>query len=127
MLNKFYVIPLSVIRLRSAIAILDQNHYRNWDQQYKLVLQAAFAVSDIKNNSIYQVFYDVRAIIHHTVVSIVAINIIYISDKCLNSQIKRLWNKKSLVMVYSYQFPSWVFLAPCKITSLFTPKWKEWS
>ncbi len=31
--NRFYVMPLVSIRRRSAITILDQNHYRNWDQQ----------------------------------------------------------------------------------------------
>jgi hypothetical protein len=59
-------------------------------------IQAAFVVDDLKNNSIYQLSYEVRAIAPHIVFSIVASKTIYISDKCLNSQIKKLLNKKVL-------------------------------
>ena len=89
MVNRFYVISLVTIRLISAIAILNRNHYRNLGQQEKLVLQAAFIVNHIKSNNLCQLFYDFRAIIFHIVVSIVASNTICISDKCLNSQIKK--------------------------------------
>ena len=94
MVNRFYVIPLVAIRLRSAIAILDQNYCRNLGQQEKLVLPATFIVNHIESNNICQLFYDIWAIIYHIVVSLVASSTIYNSDKCLNSQIKKLSNKK---------------------------------
>ncbi len=94
MVIRFCVIPLVVIRLRSTIAILDKNQYRNLGKQEKVVLQATFIVKDIKNNNMCQHFYEIRAIIYHIVVSLLAINTIYISDKYLNSRIKKLSNKK---------------------------------
>ena len=93
-MNRFYVIPLVAIRLRSAIAILNRNHYRNLGQQEKLVLPETFIVNNIETNNISQLFYDICAIIYHIVVSIVSNSTIYNSDKCLNSQIKKLSNKK---------------------------------
>jgi hypothetical protein len=102
MVTRFCVIPLLAIRLRSIIAILDKNQYRNLSMQEKLVLQATFIVQDIKNNSMCQHFYDIRAIIYHIVISLLAINTIYIiTDKYLNSRIKKLSNKK----VTSYSCP----------------------
>ncbi len=101
MVIRFCVIPLVVIRLRSTIAILDKNQYRNLSKQEKLGLQATFIVTDIKNNNMCQHFYDIRAIIYHVVISLLAINTIYISDKYLNSRIKKLSNKK----VTSYSCP----------------------
>ncbi len=94
MVIRFCGIALVVIRLRSTIAILDKNQYRNLGKQEKLVLQAKFIVKDIKNNNMCQHFYEIRAIIYHMVVSLLAINTIYISDKYLNSRIKKLSNKK---------------------------------
>ena len=85
MVNRLYVIPLVAIRLRSAIVILDQNHYRNLGQQEKLILPATFIVNHIETNNICQLFYDICAIIYHIVVTIVASSTIYNSDKCLNS------------------------------------------
>ncbi len=94
MVIRFCVIPLVAIRLRSTIAILDKNQYRNLGKQEKLVLQATFIVKDIKNNNMCQHFYEIRAIIYHMVVSLLAINTIYISDKYLNSRIKKLSKEK---------------------------------
>ncbi len=94
MVIRFCAIPLVVIRLRSTIAILDKNQYRNLGKQEKLVLQVTFIIKDIKNNNMCQHFYDIRAIIYHIVVSLFAINTIYISDKYLNSRIIKLSNKK---------------------------------
>jgi len=104
--NRFYVIPLAATRLISTIAILDKNHHQNLGQQEKLVRQATFIVNNIKNNNICQLFNDIRAIIYHIVVSIVASNTISMSDKCLNSQIKKLSNKKSIFVILPDQFPS---------------------
>jgi hypothetical protein len=101
MVIRFCVIPLVAIRLRSTIAILDKNQYRNLGKQEKLVLQATFIVKDINNNNMCQHFYNSRAIIFHIVMSLLAINTIYISDKYLNSRIKKLSNKK----VTSYSCP----------------------
>jgi len=101
MVIRFCVIPLVAIRLRSTITIFDKNQYRNLGKQEKLFLQAAFIVTDIKNNNICQHFYDIRASIHHIVISSLAINTIYMSDKYLNSRIKQLSNKK----VTSYSCP----------------------
>jgi hypothetical protein len=94
MVIRFCGIALVVIRLRSTIAILDKNQYRNLGKQEKLVLQATFIVKDIKNNNMCQHFYDIWASIYHIVVSLFAINTIYISDIHLNSRIKKLSNKK---------------------------------
>ncbi len=96
MVNRFYVISLVAIRLISAIAILDQNHYRNLGQQEKLVLQAAFIVNHIKSNNLCQLFHDFRPIIYHIVVSIGASNTICISGKFANKQVIE---QKSIVMV----------------------------
>jgi hypothetical protein len=89
MVIRFCVIPLVAIRLRSTIAILDKNQYRNLSKQEKLVLQATFIVTDIKNNNMCQHFDDIRAVIYHIAISLLAINTIYISDKYLNSRIKK--------------------------------------
>ncbi len=94
MVNRFYVILLVAIRLRSIVTILDQNHYRNLSQQEKLVPQATFSVIDIKNNNICQRFYNIQVIIYYILVSIAATNAIDTSNKCLHSQIKKLSNKK---------------------------------
>ncbi len=93
MVIRFCVIPLVVIGLRSTIAILDKNQYRNLGKQAKLVLQATFIVKNIKNNNMCQHFHDIWASIYHMVVSLFAINTICISDKHLNSR-KKLSNKK---------------------------------
>jgi hypothetical protein len=94
MVIRFCVIPLVAIRLRSIIAILDKNQYRNLGKQQKRVLQATFIVKDIKNNNICHHFYDIRAIIYHIVISFFAIYTIFTSDKYLNSRIKKLSKKK---------------------------------
>jgi len=109
MVIRFCVISLVAIRLRSAITIFDKNQYRNLGKQEKLVLQATFIVKDIKNNNMCQHFYDIRAIIYHIVISLLAINTIYMSDKYLNSRIKKSSNKKSNVIFLSYQFPACFF------------------
>jgi hypothetical protein len=46
MVNRFYVISLVAIRVRSAITIWGENHYRNLAERGKLVLQAAFIAND---------------------------------------------------------------------------------
>ena len=89
------MISLVAISLISAIAILDQNHYRNLGQHEKLVLKEAFIVNHIKSNNLC----DFRAIIYHIVVSIGVSNTTYISDKYLNSQIKNLSNNERTDMV----------------------------
>jgi len=93
MVNRFQVMRLVAIRLRSSIAIFDQNLYRNLGQQEKLVFQAIFIDNDIKNNKICQLFMTFGPLFIIYKASIVVSNTIYISDKSLNPQIKNLSNK----------------------------------
>jgi hypothetical protein len=68
------------------------------------VLQPTLIVKNIKDNDVYRLFYDIRAIIHHIVVTRVANDAIYINEKCLNPQTTMLSNKKSIGTVLSYHF-----------------------
>ena len=61
-------------------------------------------------------FYDIRVIIYQVVVSIVGSNMIYISGKCLNSQIKKLSNKN--VCFYHCLVLSVFIIIYCKVKGM---------